>query len=177
MKTFKQKVVLLGSGILLSSSLEAFDNNREGFFVSLGAGVSQTSHRPYESSNSHTGFGTSQKIGYGLTNQWIVHLTREDSWFKYDSDQYVSCVLGFGATYYLSENKGSLFFSASLGAGSFNNIDTDKNKFGPGVSLSVGYEMLEHLNAEITFMAADVEIDDKQVDPATFKMGISYSWY
>lgn len=177
MKSIVNKTSLALLGFLVASSLDAFDNNREGLFLSLGAGISQTSYEPYKRSNSKTGFGTSQKIGYGLTNQFIVHLSREDSWFKKDNDLHMSCVPGIGATYYFSEEAKSIFVSGTLGAGTFNNIDEKDENFGTGLSLTLGYEIVEHFNTELTFMAADVKMEDEKLNPATFKFGVSYSWY
>ncbi|MEA3370167.1 MAG: hypothetical protein U9Q40_02380 [Campylobacterota bacterium] len=178
MKSIVNKISLTLLGFLVASSLDAFDNNRrEGFFLSLGAGISQTSYEPYRHSNSKTGFGTSQKIGYGLTNQFIVHLSREDSWFKKDNDLHMSCIPGIGATYYFSEEAKSIFVSGTLGAGTFNNVDEKDENFGAGLSLTLGYEIVQHFNTELTFMAADIDIDDEKVNPAIFKLGVSYSWY
>lgn len=177
MQSIFKKSLLTVIGLSLSSSLYAFDDQRQGWFASLGAGIAQVSHEPYKSADSHTGFGTSQKIGYGINNQFIVHLSREDAWFKNDNDWHVSCVPGIGATYYFSEEANTLFVSATIGAGSFNNVDANKEHMGTGVALTLGYEMIKHLNAEFTFMGAHIKDGDEKINPGTFKAGVSYSWY
>jgi len=177
MKTTVNKIFFSLLGLLVASSLSAFDDNREGLFLSLGAGISQTSYESHNNSSFKTGFGTSQKIGYGLTSQFLLHLSREDSWFRKDNDLHISCISGLGAMYYFSEEAGSFFVSGTLGVGTFNNVDEKDENFGEGISLTLGYEMLKHLNTELTFMAVDVNIENEEINPIVFKLGVSYSWY
>ena len=91
MKAINKTLLGLLSIVIAHSSVQAFDNHREGLLLSLGVGMSQTFHQPYKK-NSHNGIGTSQKIGYGVNNQLILHLSREDAWFNYKDELHVSCL-------------------------------------------------------------------------------------
>ena len=173
---------LLASAVSLSS-LQAFDDKREGFMMSVGAGVSAVSTDVGESyhysDESSFGLATSLKIGYGFSNQFSVYYVRNASWFGYDDDReddwFASGIMGVGANYYIEENS-PMYVMASVGFGDYTNISKDEGETGSAFMLGGGYEVYPHVQVEATYLVANIEKENIKGTGA-FQLTINYLWY
>ena len=175
---------LLGLAVSLSS-LQAFDDKREGFILSVGAGLSSVTTDVkvnYNASADETslGFATSLKIGYGFTNQFSVYYVRNASWFGYENDSaedtYVSGLSGVGANYYIEENS-PMYVMAAFGFGDFANFTENSGDTGSAFMLGGGYEVYPHVQVEATYLVASVEEDSIELDTSAFQLTLNYQWY
>lgn len=170
------------------SSLEAFDEKREGFILSVGAGVSAVttditvSSGDYSASADETSLGlaTSLKIGYGFTNQFSVYYVRNASWFGYDNDSaddwYASGIVGVGASYYIEENS-PMYVMAAVGMGDYANASENEGETGSAFMLGGGYEVYPHVQVEATYLVANVEEDNVELGTGAFQLTVNYQWY
>lgn len=181
------KKVLLSSLVALAvsvSSLEAFDEKREGFILGLGAGFSAVNTNvevgSHEYDESSMGLATSLKIGYGFTNQFSLYYVRNASWFGYDNDSeddnYASGIMGVGASYYIEENS-PMYVMAAIGIGDWTNVSENAGETGSAFMLGGGYEVYPHVQIEATYLVANVEEDSIKLDTAAFQLTVNYQWY
>ena len=104
------------AALLMSSPLLALDDQRQGFFFSVGAGYS-TSDYIDDSFNdsSRQGFGTSFKVGGGINNKTVGYYVRHVAWSSILEDS-----LGFsgvGLAHYFSTHSRSPYINAAVGLG------------------------------------------------------------
>lgn len=168
------------------SSLEAFDDNREGFVISLGAGVSSIKTEidmgNYYGSADETSFGlaTSFKIGYGFTKQFLLYYVNDVSWYGYDNDPnddiYTSGITGIGASYYIEENS-PFYVTAAIGIGSFTNFSESEGETGSAFVIGGGYEVIPHFHLEATYLSTSIEENGVELDTGAFRLTANYMWY
>ena len=178
---------LLGLAVSLSS-LQAFDEKREGFILSVGAGASTVStdvtvhSGRYSASADETSLGlaTSFKIGYGFSNQFSVYYVRNASWFGYDNDSagdwYSSGIMGVGANYYIEENS-PMYVMAAVGFGDYANVSEAVGETGSAFMLGGGYEVYPHVQVEATYLVANIEEDNIELGTGAFQLTVNYLWY
>ena len=175
--------------VLLSSSINAFDNKREGFMLSAGLGISSI-HSDFKQEyggwsgtgrDSEGGFATSFKIGYGFSEQSSLYLMRNSTIVEYAKDPnnnvYENCMLGIGANYYL-EPEGSVYLMGGIGLGRFTDYDdVDTENIGQGFMLGLGYEVSPHLNLEVSYMGTRIDDNKAEVNTDTLHVTFNYYWY
>ena len=117
----------------VSGPLHALDDQRRGFFFSIGAGYSSSDYIDNSfSSASRQGLGTSFKIGGGIDNRTVGYYVRHVAW----SSKLVNS-LGFsgaGVAHYFSPTSKSAYINAAVGFG--DSLDTDRlDDMGGGLML------------------------------------------
>ena len=184
----KTTIGLLLATLITTSSAEVFDDNREGFLVGVGAGISRINSDVTRNTNSKfnikneyaTGLATSLKIGYGFNNQFSAFLVRNASWFGYDNDKkddtYVSGIFGLGINYYTSEN-GPLYLTAAYGQGDFMNQSDGETERGGALMLGVGYEVYPHVQIEGDWVLSAVDKSKTELSTSAFQLNVNYLWY
>jgi len=180
----KSVVLSLLASLVATTSLYAFDEQREGFIVSLGAGVSsiKTDIKLGNLGADETSFGlaTSFKIGYGFTNQFLLYYTSDVSWYGYDNDPkddtYTSGHGGIGASYYVQENS-PYYVMGGIGIGSFTNFSESKGETGSAFIVGGGYEVSPHFQVEATYLSTSIEEDNVKLDTGAFRLTANYMWY
>jgi len=160
----KKTILVLCVVLLLTSTLFAFDGNRQGFILGFGGGVaSLTSNKEYSESdfNSTEGqlpFITNFKIGGGLNEQILIYWSSKVNWFSRDEDDNETWISGIGAlsgTYYFKPDIKSYFLSGGIGYATYqmftsDSEDLEENTYDMGLALFFGggYEFKKHLNIE-----------------------------
>jgi len=181
------KKILLSSilaSVLVVSSLEAVDEQKEGFIIGLGIGMSsintEVSFGGYDWDERSFALATSFKIGYGFTNQFLLYYTNDISWYGYDNDPYddtyISGMSGIGVSYYLEENS-PYYVMGAIGIGSYSNFTEGDSETGSAFSVGVGYEVSPHFQIEATYLSTSIEEDGVELDTGAFNLTANYMWY
>lgn len=176
----KIKAILITTALLmivapLTSS--AFDGDRKGFMLNLGAGFGQGKVSWDGGSADNTGFGTDFKIGGGPSSQVLVYYTNRALWYKPDNarSNWVNGMSAAGVSYFLKPQSPCFFFSGALGMGVLTESDGRDGESGFGFTLGVGYEIVRSFIAEITFMHAGLS-GDYNDNPSISNIMVTFSW-
>lgn len=173
----------------------AFDDNREGFILGLGAGLHTIKNDYSLNGNSYlteskSGLATSFKMGGGITNQFALYFVRNSSWFSTpvtngtttkDAHAVVG-ISGIGATYYFEPAAPSGYMLAALGGSDYafpfeSSITTKK---GGAFMLGGGYEFDKHVMFEVTLLATSVADPDNSYDKiqsSALQFTLNYMFY
>lgn len=86
--------------IILASvqSAHAFDNSRNGFFISVDVGAHTTSSN-VSTSDSRNGLALTFKIGGGFTDKFVLYYVGNTSWYD-DEYTFALGVAGTDASYF-----------------------------------------------------------------------------
>jgi hypothetical protein len=159
--------------LIFSSSINAFDEKREGFLLGIGFGVGYDYYTgiQYDSigedrkDNSSIAFAASPRIGYGFNETIALLYARHPLSYtvKSDSDKdigIITCTEGLQFMYYPEELSLPIYFGAGAGIGYYFDEDTSNE---PGMNYSsnslkgpalygiIGYEPVKHVTTELTF--------------------------
>lgn len=108
---------------LFSPSAFAFDNNRKGFVLSVGGGVTPATNWSYEPvdglSETEPGIAWQSLLGWGISSKDILGFQGVGSWSRSEiaADGVVNTFFGLSWHHYLSSRARSPFFM--LGVGNF----------------------------------------------------------
>jgi hypothetical protein len=189
------KTLLFSVILLLANSALAFDDNREGFILGLGAGLHSIKN-DYSLNGlsylteSKSGLATSLKVGAGITNQFSLYFVRNSSWFSTpvtngattkDAHAVVG-ISGIGATYYFEPAAPSGYMLAAVGGSDYafpfeSNITTKK---GGAFMLGGGYEFDKHVMFEVTLLAtrvADPDNSYNKIQSSALQFTLNYMFY
>lgn len=175
--------------LLLTSNLDAFDDKKEGFFVSMGAGVAGTHssfkqvEEGWRSSNEYElGLATSFKLGYGLSDELSVYFMRHSAFVHGynnapNSDTYGNCLTGVGVNYMLSSIENTYLIGA-VGMGQLSRLSESdaKAKKGKAFVLGAGYELSPHLHLEGTYLGTRID-DGVKLNSDSLHVTLNYYWY
>ena len=165
------------ASMLTVSTASAFDDQREGFLIGLGAGLNLTNTGFYNSSETSFGLSTAFKIGYGFNNQFLLYYTNDVSWYGLDrsDDWFVTGASGIGASYYIEENS-PYYVMGSLGIGTFADFTSGESADDTGLAFTLGggYEYSPHVLLETTWQNISTGDDTSN---NVFKFTINYMWY
>ncbi len=154
MKTRMIPILFFLAAILHTGQGQAFDGERQGFFLGLGAGVGSVD----EFSADNLGFVTSIKIGGGPSNHVLVYYSNRVVYLSnYGSTSYQG-MSALGASYFLRPSDHSIFISGELGLvalGSRTGLNGSNSKI--GFILGIGYQLPLHLMLEANYMQASLE--------------------
>jgi len=186
---------LVTMGLLSTPVANAFDNERRGFVIGLGAGL-HTLDIDYKysgellASQSEKGIATSFKIGFGVTNQFLVYYVRKASWFNapvfdgvsVSDTTIISGISGIGVSYYLSGSAPSAYFLGAFGIGDLSApfesaIETDT---GSAYMFGAGYEVSEHVQFEATILKTNIDSKDDAnfvLESSSIQFTANYLWY
>lgn len=185
----KLKLFLVICVLMTSQVANAFDDNRQGFILGVGAGFHNIdTDFNYDGtkfkSESETGIATSFKIGWGITNQFALYYVRNASWYStsYSDTTYLVGISGIGGTFYLSPSAPSGYFMGAIGIGDLSapfesNVKSDT---GSALMFGGGYEISKHLQIEATLLSTDIDsADDSRLNLKTssIQFTFNYLWY
>jgi len=138
----------------------AFDGQRQGFILGVGAGAGLTSYTQTlsygglsETSDRENAFGvmTDFKIGYAPSDAMEIYWMSKVSWFGMenslgDNVTIANGVAGLGITYFLQPSAPSAFLTGGIGFSSWAApFEEDVDPwYGLGVSAGAGYEFAPH---------------------------------
>jgi len=140
--------------MMIPLTASAFDGERKGFMLNIGAGFGQT-YSAFGANNS-TGFVTDFKIGGGPSNKVQIYYTNRVLWYgsEFTSTTFAKGISAAGVSYFLKQQSPSLFFSGALGLGVINSSSGRSSDPGFGFTLGLGFELARNFIWEITFMNA-----------------------
>jgi len=191
----KLKLFLVICILMTSQVANAFDDNRQGFILGLGAGFHNIdTDFNYDgskfNSESKSGLATSFKIGWGITNQFALYYVRNASWYSapyfngYTTSDitYLAGISGIGGTFYLSPSAPSGYFLGAIGIGDLSapfesNIKSDT---GSALMFGGGYEVSKHIQIEATLLSTDIDsADDSRLNlkSSSIQFTFNYIWY
>lgn len=127
----------------------AFDGHRKGFVLGFGAGPGYLDFRQ-ESENAF-GVQTDLKLGFGQSDQVIIHYTGKQIWHSNVSTLYTEAMPMLGVTRYMKPEARSFFVTGAAGLGVLAFITGDEStgaEIGPAASLGAGYEFARHWGVE-----------------------------
>ncbi|KAA0230733.1 hypothetical protein EDS67_07485 [candidate division KSB1 bacterium] len=170
-------ILALISGMMVSftNSSFAWDGQRKGFIIGIGAGGGLATYKPYTTfsdfgsnpdseMNRENKFAlmTDFKIGYAPSNQVALFWMSKVAWFGHTNEfadgssqsyTFASGVGGLGVAYYFQPQGPSPYLTAGLGFSTFSapfERDFD-GLFGSGLALGAGYEFSNHWSVEGNF--------------------------
>lgn len=189
------KSVTLAVILLSATPALAFDDNREGFILGLGAGLHSIKNDYSLNGSSYlteskSGLATSFKMGGGITDQFALYFVRNSSWFSTpvtngattkDAHAVVG-ISGIGATYYFAPAAPSGYMLAAVGGSDYafpfeSNIATKK---GGAFMLGGGYEFDKHVMFEVTLLAtsvADPDNSNDKIQSSALQFTLNYMFY
>ena len=166
------------ASMLTVSTASAFDDQREGFLVSIGAGANLVNTADNFHSETSLGLSTAFKIGYGVNNQFLLYYTNDVAWYGLDinNDTWITGGSAIGASYYIEENS-PYYVIGSLGIGVFSNFTSGVSAdSGLTFALGGGYEYSPHIMLETTWQHTSID-DYDDFSTNVFKFTINYMWY
>lgn len=180
---------------MTSPVANAFDGNRQGFIIGLGAGfhaidIDVLYDDSKNGSDLEGGIATSFKMGWGLTNQFALYYARNVSWyrglyldeFKTSDATNIVGIAGLGGVYYLSPSSQSGYFLGAIGKGDVSAISKSNTRSTTGSALMLGggYEISEHLQIEATLVTTDIErvgFSRLNLKTSSIQFTVNYLWY
>ena len=185
MNKILNSVMLVAVLTTASTSVSAFDDQKEGFLVGIGAGVAKIKTEVDVGSlgadDTSLGLATSFKIGYGFTNQFALYYRNDVNWFGYDSDPqddtYISGLTGIAANYFIEENS-PYYLTAGVGVGSFANFtNKTRSETGSAYTIGAGYEVAPHVSLEATYLSNTIEEKNVELSTGALRLTVNYMWY
>jgi hypothetical protein len=154
---------------LVAGPAQAFDGQRKGFILGVGAGLGHTSFTQEETVDywgysesvesdreDKAGVMTDFKIGYAWDNYWAVYYTAKVSWFGMENvyGEDVTIANGLEAvalTHLFKPQAPSWFVAGGLGYSTWGLPFEDNPPdtwYGPGLFMGGGYEFSRHWSVE-----------------------------
>ena len=172
-------LITLAAASALSPSVLA--EQRSGFYLSGGLGISSNKYEEDWDSDSHSfsnaGLATSFKIGGYLSPNMALYYQREASfwqWSEADANIYGG-LTGIGATYYFQPSRGP-YVAAGIGLGDI--VFEDTGDVGLGMSVGAGYEFSDHIQLGVVYTYTSVEesyyLSDREVSTTAFSGKIEF---
>ncbi len=184
--SFRQVNSVICLLVLLSSTAHAFDENRTGFQLGIGAGVHSTE---IDSSGEIRGISTSEQqmaftfsVGYGFTEQFVIYFGGVTNALSVSGRGFTTSLAGVGTRVYLTPQQPSIFLTGIVGNSVFSEDGEsfDNSPSGSGWLLGIGYEMFKHVQLVGSYLQTDVtDPDDNRFksDIAAFNLTVEYIWY
>lgn len=135
---------------LLSAPQEA-QAGRKGFALGVHAGAGFTNTTGLSTAaQSRLGGALQIDLGWGITDQLVVHFSSKELWFTFAGELTLAEVAGFGATYHLDPDPG-MYVQAIVASWSVHAQPTGPiaTELGPGVWVNLGYEFMPHWAVQI----------------------------
>ena len=190
----KRFCMLVAIGLCLSSfagTAFGFDGNREGFVFGIGVGGHLNFERleffshseEYEIKNGYGGWGTSFRLGGGVSDKAILYFANEANFFKNENsnDLMVTTLTGVGVNVYNSPEPEELYGGVILGFASSRNLSNpEMPKYnGFGIDVLMGYEMAKFVSLQTDILKSWVtsaEVSDTK-EIYTCKLTLQFNFY
>lgn len=189
------KYITLAAMLLPATQALAFDDNREGFILGLGAGLHgiKNDYRFNDISyltESRSGLASSFKMGAGISDQFTLYFVHNASRFRTPvtigaSSKEATAVLfmdGIGASYFFETKSPSGYIHAGLGGSvfTFPNESDAATRRGGAFMLGGGYEFDQHLMFEVTLLETRVSDPDNasyKTQSSALQFTLNYMFY
>jgi len=179
-----KKIILstLCAGMLsLPAIADVFDNNKQGFIVGLGIGVTSVSTEIEFKNGTQfdertMGVATSFKLGYAFNEQFSVYYTNQVDWYTFNASSTQVGITGIGADYYFTKTSG-LYATGMLGFGSISDINNNGSTTGSGFGIGIGHDLLPHMSVEATYMHINIDENNADINTDSLRVKFQYTWY
>ena len=177
------KILFVTGVVFLTTTLFAWDGQRQGFILGGGFGGSVTSFTQdvdysgtSETSDreNKVGVATDFRIGYAFTNQFLLYYMSKGAWFSAENSQgdevtFLSTLGPIGISYYFTEESPSLYVTLGAGFTSWYAPFEDEQDIqgGAGFFIGLGYEFIEHVSIEVDIMVSNTSMDEDGVETST----------
>ena len=135
--------------LLVPSGVEAFDGNRKGFVVGIGAGVAPVAKwsRSFGINETQSGFAFNLVVGHGLSSKDLVVWSALGATNTSDVfvNQVVQGISSFQWYHFLSNQDQSFYTSIGIGVMVFQPDRGTTRQGGIGFKGELGYEVEKHL--------------------------------
>ena len=180
-------VVLLN--ILPANDGYAQNNERKGFILGFGAGISHNSYQfssgGFEGEKENvTAVATNFKLGFAPTNQIAIYWNSQVAFFNMDDgfgDNIFTLngIGGLGGSYFLNETAPSIYVNAIVGFSNWGSISdsTTDNLTGFGFGIGGGYEFARHWTADCNLTIGKPKEDSLELDVSSVRVTINYLMY
>jgi len=187
MKPLKSAVLI--TLLFTAAPALAFDDQRAGFILGLGAGLHTlrdhiTTNGSNLASRSEAGLATSFKIGGGITDRILIYYVRNASWFSAPygntgrNATYTIGLSGVGTTIFMAPSAPSGYFLAAVGAGEISTpFENATSNTGNALMLGGGYEYQKNLMFEGTLLATSIPSGNVTLKSASLQFTINFLFY
>jgi hypothetical protein len=187
MKPLKSAVLI--ALLFTAAPALAFDDQRAGFILGMGAGFHTlhdhiTTNGYNLASRSEAGLATSFKIGGGITDRILIYYVRNASWFSAPygntgrNATYTIGLSGVGTTIFMAPTAPSGYFLAAVGAGEKSTPFEDATpNTGSALMLGGGYEYQKNLMFEGTLLATSIPSGNVTLKSASLQFTVNFLFY
>lgn len=187
MKPLKSAVLI--ALLFTAAPAFAFDDQRSGFILGVGAGFhllhdNITTNGYNLTSKSEAGLATSFKIGAGITDRILIYYVRNASWFSAPYGNtgknaiYTIGLSGIGTTIFMAPTAPSGYFLAAVGSGDISApFENATPNTGSALMLGGGYEYRKNLMFEGTVLATSIPSGNVTLKSASLQFTINYLFY
>lgn len=168
-------VFVLVAAIVLPGSAGAFNDDRQGFILGLGAGYGSAQQSGGGDSDSYGGVATTFRIGGGVNSQTLIYYSNRVVFFSVRDYSFYQGMSAAGVSYFLQPTGPSFFFTGELGIGVLGTWEAGGGSdSGFGFTLGAGYEVTPHFLLEANYMRASV--GDSPYDYTISNFTFTASW-
>lgn len=178
----KKVLFLVLIAALLTSTADfahAFDGNRKGFVLNLGAGLGQGKLKLSDGSDSlsddGTGFSTVFKIGAGLSEQAVLYYTNRVVWWSVEGISINTGMSAAGFSYFFQPQAPAFFLTGALGIGVAKVEDFDADT-GFGFGIGAGFEFARNWTVEVQYLHAKVA-EELGLSLTASNLALTISWF
>lgn len=140
-----------------TSDALAFNGSRRGFILGLGGGYGHLSAISQDARDiSEQGVLTELVLGYGISDQWLVHYSGRQIWGGSEGNggPFNTAIFpSLAVTHFSRPNSRSLYQMGSLGYSVAGDVNLDEGGTGsvdgPAAFVGIGYETSRHLGFEL----------------------------
>jgi len=182
--------LLLVLAVLAATAVQAFDGDRKGFMLNLGAGFGQGQYKIPDGTNSvsfdGTGFSTDFKIGAGINPQTVIYYTNRALWYAADvtnsftgetsSVEAINGLTAAGVSYFFAPAAPTFFVSSAIGVGVLTDAEVSGSESGIGFSIGAGYEFTTNWILEAAYWNATVAKAD-EISLNISSLVVTVSWF
>lgn len=169
--------------VLSTSASHAFNDERHAFIAGLGIGYHATELDNGNGSDSSVdGLATSFRVGFGMGNQFTLYYFSDGNWYSQGGKSWLSGINGIGSAYYFSTNTRTPYVHAGYGYGFGSQPweSGDKGKGGNGYTLGIGYEFMQHLSVEASYLRTNLKNAQNSIYPTRssgWRLMLQYLFY
>lgn len=173
----KTMIIPAITALMLTTNVQAFDDNKEGFILGLGIGASSIKTDIVGGDSRDSALATSLKLGYGLNEQLTVYLGAIGDAYKYDGKgkSVNTALTGIGIDYYFDANK-PYYVTGMIGASTITDLQKSKDQTGYGFLVGAGYEITDHVTLQADYMKINTN-DTLNADTDAIRFTVNYTWY
>ena len=160
MTSIRLVILLTACLVIATSQALAFDGDRHGFMIGLGAG-SGTAETEFivgddRDSVDESGIATTFMLGGGVHPKALLYYLNRAVFYTAEDSEPVNGLSGVGMTYFLSRQAPSFFINGGVGFGAYQGGRGAETEIGDGFTVGVGFEFINHWTIEASYLDAKI---------------------